>query len=141
MQLVYTNGVFKYNFSAFVDYSLRARAPGYEDLVYVAKLSNLPMDINITPSSGDASTLFHISTSAENATLYLDDGAIANPFNGNLPEGNHTLRAIKEGYFDGVLTLIIGKSLSATESAPLKKGAHGTEYRLSHTFFLRIFVL
>lgn len=121
-QLAYSNGVFRYNFSSFMDYSVRARAGGYDDLVSTVRLQNLPLFINIKPETGDASTNFGVDTSAGNASLFLDDTKITNPYNGTLTTGNHTFRAIKEGYFDAFLNISIEPSLSAQETNPIKKG-------------------
>lgn len=115
-------GSFYFNFEAFKNYSVRGIAPGYNDLTNEIYLQTQPMTININPSSGDGNTIFNISTSVANASLFYNGILVSNPYTGNLPEGIVQLRATKEGYFETNVNITVSPGLRATPSGVLEKG-------------------
>lgn len=127
--VVYVNAIplnsssnsFPYRFQTGISYSIRGVAPGYNDIVQSLSLNLLPLEIRITPSSGDATTSFTIDTLPENATLYLDGIKINNPYTGLLSIATHTIESFKEGYLDAVKNITITDSLTASPSGEFKK--------------------
>lgn len=103
-------------------YNLRARSPGYDDLVMEVELTSKDMVIAITPASGDSETDFVINTTAENASLFLNGNPINNPYNGKLPAGINEVRAIKEGFFEKILNITIEEAITILQIGEWKKG-------------------
>jgi hypothetical protein len=113
---------FHYSFVSNRNYTLRGLATGYADLVYNAYLSINPITFNMTPLSGDSDTQFDIRTIPENTSIFLDGNKINNPFISTISPGTHELRAIKEGYTDGVMNITINPAVFVTPSGEFKKG-------------------
>jgi hypothetical protein len=104
------------------NYSLRVQGNGYNDLVRSIKLNSQPLLLSISPLIGDSLTLFNISTNAFNATIIIDEVKVNNPYYSQLSEGNHSIKAFKEGYFPIETFLYVDPALSAIISSEFKKG-------------------
>jgi len=113
---------FHTSFISGKNYSLRVLSTGYADLTYILNLNYNPISINITPSSGDSDTQFAINTIPENTSIFLDGNKINNPFYSTISPGSHELRAIREGYLDGVLNMTVQPAVFLTSSGEFKKG-------------------
>lgn len=112
---------FNYSFETSLNYSIRARSPGFEDLVTSVSLSNKPLNISFNPSVGNSATLFNILES-NNATLFIDNSKVSNPYVGTLSGGTHEIKAIKEGFLDSIINFTVETSLTAIPSGEFKKG-------------------
>ena len=119
-----TGETFKTTFVAETDYEVRGKSPGYDDLIQTFKISPKPITIVISPTSGDTSTIFSINTSVENATLFVNDAVIENPYSGTLKGGLNVIKAVKKGYTTTTTNLSVTnliRILSGGEN--FKKGA------------------
>lgn len=118
------NSSFPINYET--NYELIVDSPGYLSKTVNFNVSESPILINITPIKelyvvGDTIT---ISTDV-NASLLLNDVIISSPYTFT-SSGNHTLKAVKEGYTPTNKTLNVKNSISMISSTPLyedwKKG-------------------
>ncbi|MCX6748705.1 MAG: hypothetical protein NT076_03800 [Candidatus Pacearchaeota archaeon] len=120
---------FSYNFLPDQDYELRAKANGYDDYVQTIKLSPKNIDVTISPSGGDVTTVFNISTSIANATLKINDLPVSNPYLGTLTPGLNKIEASKTGYITKSLNITVSNSitiLSGPSAEEFKKGKNTT---------------
>lgn len=115
--------IFNLRLFSNIDYQIRAVSPGYNDLVSTVKLLTQPMNINITPSTGDSQTTFKI-IAVDNASLFIDGLKVDNPYNGLLAEGNRNIRAIKQGYNDANLNFTVDKALTLIPLSEFKSGTN-----------------
>lgn len=120
--LVANNSIYYFQFQASKNYTFRAKASGYDDLVQTIYLPNLPINLSVNPSSGDTSTMFKILDGGINSTLYLDGKAVGNPFYSTLPQGSHLIRAEKSGYLPKEINFTVEVSPSVSLSTEFKKG-------------------
>jgi len=95
-----TSETFKYSFKAKKDYEIRARSPGYEDLVQTIKIDPKDIGINISPDGGDANTLFNITTNPINASILINDDVVDSPYYGQLSPGLNIIKTVYKGYQD-----------------------------------------
>lgn len=119
-----TNQSGKSFFSAFEvlkNYTIRATAPGYNDLVVNIKLSEKKIQITITPLTGDTKTIFNISTDS-NATIYINGESKGDIYSGSLQVGENIIEAFKDGFQDSKINISIEESLIATLTTEFKKG-------------------
>jgi len=93
-----TTQSFEYLFESDTDYELRGMAPGYSDLLTTISISPKPITISISPSAGSTSTLFNITTDPINASLFIDEVKVDNPYYSTMNGGSHTLKAVMKGY-------------------------------------------
>jgi hypothetical protein len=110
-----------YAFKTDRTYSIRGRSPAYNDITETINLTQIPINVYITPVSGDAETIFNISTSP-NATLKIDNVVVSNPYQGSIQAGVHEIKAIKDGYTDNVQNITIDQSIIVSSFAEFKKG-------------------
>jgi hypothetical protein len=125
VQLISIGYSFNYSFDLGRNYSIRARSPGYEDLVDIISVTAKELNFSISPESGDSSTVFSVSE-LNNATLYLDGTEIQNPYSNVLTAGNHTIKAKKDGYIEKEINLLVEESLTFSNAGTFEKGVRQT---------------
>lgn len=121
---------FTYSFDLGQNYSFRAVASGYPDLVKIISLISQPININITPTSGDSNTIFNITTNV-NSTLLIDGNTVSNPYFATLSSGYHDILAVQEGYFNAEINITIDPALSATTTPQILKKGQSTLLSIS----------
>lgn len=112
---------FFYQFEVKKNYTIRATAPGYVDLIKEIILPEREIIININPSSGDSRTEFNISTEV-NATIYINGENKGQSYQGKLRTGDNKIEAFKEGFISSKINLTIAEGLIATLTTEFKKG-------------------
>lgn len=120
--LLTTNTSKSFPFYMFVskNYSVRGKAPGYDDLVTTISITSKPISFNITPVKdvyyvGDIIT---INTNPENCSLLFDGIVIHSPFTIN-SFGTKSIKAIKEGYLDSTKNITIKQSAYYKTTSPV----------------------
>ncbi len=114
---------FFYSFDLNRNYFLRARSPGYNDLIISnVSLSSKFMELSINPSSGDSSTMFNISTDVPTSKIFIDGIDYNSSYYGTLIQGNHTIKATASGYFEVTKNLTVGMGMYASLGTEFKKG-------------------
>lgn len=108
------DSTFSYIFLTGKDYNLRARSPGYDDLVMNFKINEKFFNITMNPSSGDGDTIFNITTDAVNASIFINGQKSNYPYFGALPEGHVNIKFIQEGYVDEEINVTIEEALRAS---------------------------
>lgn len=98
IEVISDTDVFEFYFLQNTDYELRGRAVGYEDLVEMLNINPQIISIKITPSTGDTSTKFNITTSIENATLNVGGIDYIGNYFGTLRGGINEITISKDGY-------------------------------------------
>ncbi|MEM3075074.1 MAG: hypothetical protein QW727_03995 [Candidatus Pacearchaeota archaeon] len=89
---------FIYNFQANKEYTIRARSPGYQDLVKKIIISPKEINYTIFPESGWTSTTFISINTSINATIFINGEKRGENFYGNLPVGINEIQLIAKGY-------------------------------------------
>jgi hypothetical protein len=89
---------FEFRFKAGTTYEFRGRADGYDDITQAFSINPKELPINITPSSGDTSTIFLINSSLANVTYTINGRAYPGFFSGSLPAGINIIQASKTGF-------------------------------------------
>lgn len=112
---------FMTSFQTAKNYSIRAKAQGYNDLSSNYYLNQKPMVLTISPSTGDSRTMFNISTDV-NATIYINSISRGNYYYGYLTSGSNEIKAFKEGYIDYSQNFTVDAAASAVSSGEFKKG-------------------
>jgi len=102
-----TGETFETSFVAETDYEIRGKSPGYDDITETVRISPKPISIILNPASGDTNTIFSINTSIENATLFINDAVVENPYSGTLSGGINVIKAVKKGYTPASINLTI----------------------------------
>lgn len=102
-----TGETFETSFVAETDYEIRGASPGYDNILETVKISPKPISIILNPASGDTNTIFSINTSIENATLFINDAVVENPYSGTLSGGINVIKAVKKGYTQASINLTI----------------------------------
>lgn len=115
---------FFYSFDLNRNFFIRARSPGYNDLILEnVSLTSQEMSLIISPSSGDSNTDFNITTDA-NASIFLDGTKLSDGnYFGRISSGTHVIKAIAEGYYDKELNFTVGAGLYASLGSEFKKSA------------------
>lgn len=121
---------FEYSFVAETDYELRGKALGYADLVQTISINPQIINIILSPISGDTSTIFTINTSVENATLFINDGVVENPYSGTIPGGLNVIKAVRKGY------TTTEKNLTVESIIRISSGGENFKKGALQTFFL-----
>jgi len=104
------------------NYTFRAIAPGYANIIREISLLYLPIEIIVTPESGNDLTLFNITTNA-NATIFINNENKGTEFIGTLPGMTSAyIKAYREGYLDSFRNLTIEESVRISTTGELKKG-------------------
>jgi len=114
---------FYFTFESGRNYSVRAKAPTYNDLVTTISLTSKPILFTMSPSDGDSDTIFSI-TGSDEATLCINGNCdMGNPYVGTLEVGNNTFRLFKEGFLDYEQTVSIIEGVTMTRLTEVfKKG-------------------
>jgi hypothetical protein len=114
---------FRYAFIPSQNYTIRARSTGYEDMVQYSVLDFNSIEITASPTTGDISTLFNITTSVQNATIYIQNKSYVNNYYGVLPGGVLEIRAEKEGYKTKIINFTVDDRIKIISfGAEFKKG-------------------
>jgi hypothetical protein len=119
--LVLNGSTYYFKFDSGRNYTFRGRSQGYDDLVQSLYLQSRPINISLSPSSGDSSTFFVINNPSS-AILFLNGVKIDSNYSGSFPQGNNTIKAIKEGYTDTELDFYIDLSPYASLNSVWEKG-------------------
>lgn len=112
---------FYFKFRSDTNYTIRGEATGYNDLVEVRSLESFPLEIHIKPDQGNSNSEYSIWTEV-NATIFIDGIDKGNGFNGTINSGNHTIRAVKQGYFDTERTIFVEPAVSFSTQGSFQKG-------------------
>ncbi|MFW9952140.1 MAG: hypothetical protein ACFFKA_18620, partial [Candidatus Thorarchaeota archaeon] len=118
---------FEYNFTTGEEYEIRAKAPGYDDLVKTIEIEPNEIEIIIIPETGSTSTIFNITTNPENATLKLNGNNIDNPYFSLLSPGINTIEASMSGYLTTKKNISVSQySVIISSPSDFKKGSNQT---------------
>lgn len=114
---------FEYPFKTNKNYTIRAKASGYEDLVETISINPQKIEIRINPGSGDTSTMFNITTSVDNATITIKGNTYNGFYYGVLPGGSVEITAKKDGYKTEVINFTVNdKPRIVSFGGEFKKG-------------------
>jgi len=116
-----SGNTFFYSFEVGRNYSIRGSSEGYNDLVTSISLTSKPIQISITPETGDTNIQFNITTDV-NATIFIDGENKATSYFGTLTVGEHEIEAFKEGYLDAKTNITVESSIIFASSGECKKG-------------------
>ncbi len=103
------------------NYSFRGKSPGYIDVVTDFRITSVPINISITPEDINEATTMKIETDV-NASLFLDERKVNNPYTGYLSYGNHTIKAIAEGFLETEKVIFVEYGNTPTLLTEWKKG-------------------
>jgi hypothetical protein len=114
---------FDYPFKPGINYEIRGRANGYEDLIQIINITPNKINILISPATGDTFTTFNITTSVANSTITIAGINYTDNYYGSLAEGFNEIRATKNGYNTEVINFTVSTSLRIVSfSGEFKKG-------------------
>lgn len=131
---------FKKSFENGKVYLIRAKALGYNDLVINATLLSKPMTLTVSPTMGNTNTNFIISTDVNTSKIYINGELRANnSITTTLNEGNNTIKATADGYYDIEKTIFVGRGNYASLGSVWEKGTEqliflssNSTWRLTH---------
>lgn len=103
-------------------YQLRGRSPGYDDIIFTMQLQSKQQNISLSPPNPDSGTTILLTSSVPNASIFIDETKVTNPYSGTLSRGSHVLRAIKEGYLDASLNITVLEAVNVSLLTQFKKG-------------------
>ena len=111
---------------AYSAYELRAKAPGYNDLVQEINVTPNLIPVLVLPASGGTTTSFNITSnlSGENVTLAIPGQSqnYINSYYGTLPGGVQTIIASAEGYQNTPITINVTENPGILSSTKFEKG-------------------
>ncbi len=116
--------IFYYYFNINQDYDIRAKVPGYDDLLRTFSLLSQPFVLSISPESGNSLSNFNISSDVANVSLFIDGVKVDYPYYSSLSVGQHEIKAIAKGYIQQVKNITVVEYLRATLETEFKKGVN-----------------
>jgi len=124
VELNKSSGNFEFTFETNKDYSFRAKANGYNDLIQTISISTNNIEITINPTSGDVNTYFNITSPIEGSTLKINNLTYSNPYYGTLPAGINEIELSKDGYYTSYLNVTVSDYIRALKlgDVEFKKG-------------------
>lgn len=102
-----TGGNFEFLFEPEVEYEVRGKAPGYDDIIQTIKVTPKEINLIINPPLGDTSTYFNITASVSNATIKIGTQTYTDSYYGILPAGINVVTVSKEGYNDNSINVTV----------------------------------
>lgn len=124
LELNSTSDTFSYKFIPGMEYEIRGKSSGYEDIVELINFNPSKIEIKISPDSGDTFTTFTINSSVINSTILVNGAEYNNTFIGKLKGGVNEIKAIKERYKTEIINFTVNDNpkVISSSSDKFKKG-------------------